>query len=40
MHHHVANTAAQPYLSLSIFSKPTASCEASNDGGYQPSVSG
>jgi len=40
MHPHAANPAAKPYLSLSIFKAPTASCEKRNEGSDKPSSSG
>ena len=40
MHPHAANPAAQPHLSLSIFSAPAASREERNGGGEEPSFSG
>jgi hypothetical protein len=40
MHHHAANTAAQPYLSLSIFSAPTASPEDRSGDSEKPSYCG
>ena len=40
MHPHVANPAAQPHLSLSIFSASAASREERNGGGVEPSFSG
>ena len=39
MHPHAANQAAQPHLSLSIFSMPIASCEERNGGSEGPPVS-
>ena len=40
MHPHAANPAAQPHLSLSIFSASAASREERNGGGVEPSFSG
>ena len=40
MHPHAANPAAQPHLSLSIFSASAASREERNGGGEKPSFSG
>ena len=40
MHHHAANTAAQPYLSLSIFSTPTTSPEDRSGSSERPSYCG
>ncbi len=40
MHPHAAHPAAQPHLSLSIFSASAASREESNGGGEKPSFSG
>ena len=40
MHHHAANPAAQPYLSLSIFSAPTAGPEGRSGGSEKPSYCG
>jgi hypothetical protein len=40
MHPHAANPAAQPHLSLSVFSAAVASLEERNRGGERPSLSG
>ena len=40
MHPHAANPAAQPHLSLSLFSVPAASREERNGSGEKPSCSG
>jgi hypothetical protein len=40
MHPHAANPAAQPNLSLSIFSAPAASRKEPNEGGERPSFLG
>ena len=40
MHHHAANPAAQPYLSLSIFSAPTTSPEDRSGSSERPSYCG